>query len=289
MEIIIGRKRHGFSPQNHDWKFQSNPNTEFTTCRIGNHNCFVKRQPTQFSGWHLIVKAVSSSQIKNCPKVLSIAKNDGHFYYVTEMLKGDILDGHPFRVNGSGKQMMNRVFAAIYNINNLGFWYSDLCLKNIFLTKKGAYYLIDVDSSFPHKKKFTHDLNTNYDYAALLVKFGAETGYGQCDLVKGHSGECMNQAMLVALAMDIRYSFRIPLEKKDSVIHGMLLNQYEKEYVQLFTKLINGDPDWVGTRRLVGKILEKVNVRVSTSKNLSARLNILMMALFLLSTWFLFF
>jgi len=202
------------------------------------------------------VKAISRSQIKNCPKVLSIARNDEHFYYVTEMLRGDILDCNYSRINGNGKEMINRLFVAVYNINKLGFWYSDLCLKNIFLTDEGVYYLIDVDSSFPHNKKFHFDLDINYDYAAIMVKFGSETGRGICDLVKGHSGECMNRAMLVALAMDIRHSFRIPLQKKDSVIHGMLLRWHEKDYTNLFTKLINGQAGWAGTRKLIDEIFE---------------------------------
>jgi len=283
MNIIIERKKYRFSPENYNWKHQSRPTSQFIMCRIGGHDCFVKRQPTQFSGWPLIVKAISSSQIRNCPKVLSIARSDEHFYYVTEMLRGDILDFNHSRVNGNGKEMINRLFVAIYNINKLGFWFSDLCLKNIFLSDEGAYYLIDVDSSFPHKNKFHFDLSINYDYAALLVKFGSATGYGRCDLVKGHSGECMNQAMLVALAVDIRHCFRIPLQKKDSVIHGMLLKWHEEDYIQLFTKLIRGKADWVGTRKLLDKIFEKNMIRKPRLKGKKRRLKALMLMMFSVS------
>lgn len=205
------------------------------------------------------MNAVSRSQIRNCPKVLSIARNHEHFYYFAEMLRGDILDCNHSRINGNGKKMINRVFVAVYNINKLGFWFSDLCLKNIFLSDEGVCYLIDVDSSFSHKKKFHFDLDVNYDYAALLIKFGSETGRGICDLVKGHSRECMNQAMLGTLAVDIRHCFRIPLQKKDSLIHGMLLKWHRKDSHKLFTKLIKGKADWVGTRKLIDKIF-KVNV-----------------------------
>lgn len=287
MDIIIERKKYRFSPQNYTWKHQNRPTSQFITCRIGGHDCFVKRQPTKFSGWPLIVKAISSSQIRNCPKVLSIARNNEHFYYFAEMLRGDILDSNHSRINGNGKEMMSRLFVAVYNINKLGFWYSDLCLKNIFLTDKGAYHLIDVDSSFPHNKKFHFDLDVNYDYAALLVKFGSETGYGRCNLVKGHSGECMNQAMLVALAMDIRHAFRIPLQKKDSVIHGMLLKWHEKDYIQLFKKLLKGKADWVGTRKLVDKIFEKNMNPGPPSNKKKKRLKALMLMMLSVSRSFL--
>ena len=286
MDIIIAGKKYSFSPERHNWKHQSRPSSQFITCRIGKHECFVKRQPTQFSGWPLIVKAISCSQIKNCPKVLSIARNKDHFYFVTEMLRGDILDCNHSRINGNGKEMIDSLFVAVYNINKLGFWFSDLCLKNIFLTDKGAFFLIDVDSSFPHNKKFHYDLDVNYDYAALLVKFGSETGHGCCNLVKGHSGESMNQAMLVALAMDIRHSFRIPLQKKDSVIHGMLLKWHQKDYIDLFTKLINGRSDWVGTRKLIDEIFKKNVVRGGDSKNPKRWIKALLLMLFSISIWF---
>jgi hypothetical protein len=136
----------------------------------------------------------------------------------------------------------------------LGFWYSDLCQKNIFMATSGDYYLIDIDSCFPHSEKFHHALNISYDYSALLVKFGQESGYGICNLGKGHSGECMNQAMLVAIAVDIRNGLKIPVHNKDSVINGLLLRSYEKDYVDLFTNLINEQSDWAGTRRLIDKL-----------------------------------
>jgi hypothetical protein len=64
----------------------------------------------------------------------------------------------------------------------------------------------------------------------------------------------MNQAMLIAIAIDVRNSFKIPLSRKDSVIHGLLLRSYEKDYVDLFSNLINEQSDWVGTIRLIDKI-----------------------------------
>lgn len=254
MQIILDGAKLPFYPQNFNWRHQNGPTSEFITCRIGKHDCFVKRQSRPFSGWTLLVKAISNSQIRYCPRVLSIAKNNDHFYFFTEQLNGDILE----RVHHSidGKKLINSMFIAIYNINKFGFWYSDLCSKNIFLTNTNSYYLIDIDSSFPHHKKFHFDLSINYEYSAILVKFGSETGRGDCDLVKGHNGESMNQAMLIAIAMDIRHSFKIPVIQKDSVIHGMLLRFYEKDYMDLFTKLINGHSDWIGTRKLIDKIFK---------------------------------
>lgn len=225
MHFIIDGVKLPFFPEKYNWKHQNNPQSQFITCRIDKHNCFVKRQPSRFSGWSLIVKAISYFHISTWPKVLSVARDDEHFYYVSEMLKGDVVDRNQHRINGNGKNMIASLFVAIYNINRLGFWFSDFCLKNIFLTHKGAFYLIDIDSSFPHNKKFHFDLDISYDYAALLVRFGSETGRGKCDLVKGHSGECMNQAMLVAIAMDIRHSFRIPIQKKGYIRVSQIVKQ----------------------------------------------------------------
>ena len=252
MDVILDETRLSFNPQKYCWKHQSTATTQFTRCRINNHDYFVKRQPAPFSGQQLLAKAIGNSQIKHCPRIVSLAKNSEHYYFFTDFLNGHTLAEKNCRING--KKLINTLFVALYNINRLGFWYSDLCLNNIFTTPAGDYYLIDIDSCFAHHKKFHHALNISYDYAAVLVKFGEQTGWGICDLGKGHSGECMNQAMLVAIAMDIRNSFKIPLSTKDCVIHGLLLRNYEKDYLDLFANLIHAHPDWVGTRRLIDKI-----------------------------------
>jgi hypothetical protein len=256
MDVILDGTKLSFEPQKYSWKYQSTVTTEFTACRINSRDYFVKRQPKPFSGQQLLVKAISNSQIKHCPRVVSLAKNNGHYYFFTDFLKGDILAARSYLVNN--EKLINNLFVAIYNINKLGFWYSDLCLKNIFMTTSGDYYLIDIDSCFPHSERFHHDLNISYDYSAVLVKFGRETGYGICNLGKGHNGECMNQAMLIAIAVDIRNSFKIPLSRKDSVIHGLLLRSYERDYIDLFKNLINGQSDWAGTRKLVDKVFKKL-------------------------------
>ena len=253
MHIILDGAKHPFDPEQYSWRHQSKPTSQFITCNIGNHRCFVKRQPNQFSGWKLLVKAIGNSQVRHCPKLLSIAKNH-QFYYFAEQLDGDIMERCHSHING--ERLINSLFIAIYNINKLGFWYSDFCLKNIFVTNKDNYYLIDVDSSYPHNEKFHHNLDIDFEYSALLVKFGKETGLGTCDLVNGHNGECMNQAMLVAIAVDIRNLFRIPIAQKDSVAQGMLMQLYQKEYLDLFSKLIGGQSDWLATRRLINRIVE---------------------------------
>ncbi len=97
----------------------------------------------------------------------------------------------------------------------------------------------------------------------------------------------MNQAMLVALAMDIRNSFRIPLEKKDSVIHGLLLKWHQEEYIDLFSKLINGRSDWLATRKLIDQIFKKNMGRAGETKSSAGKLNALAMMLFSVSRWFL--
>jgi hypothetical protein len=253
MDVILDGAKWSINPEKFFWKYQSMMMTEFAEFRINGHHYFVKRQPKPFSGQQLLVQAISNYQIKHCPRVAAIAKDNGHYYYFTEFLNGDVLAEKSYLVGG--EKLINNLFAALYSINKLGFWYSDLCLKNIFMTTTGNYYLIDIDSCFPYSEKFHINLNISYDYPAVLVKFGKEMGLGMCNLAKGHNGECMNQAMLIALAIDVRHSFTIPLTQKDSVIHRLLLGHYEKDYMGLFAKLINELSDWPGTRRLIDKIL----------------------------------
>ena len=100
MDVILDKTRLSFDPHNYNWKHQSTVTTQFAMCRINNRNYFVKRQPKPFSGQQLLAKAIDNSQIKHCPRVVSLAKSNGHYYFFTDFLKGDILAGRSNLVNG---------------------------------------------------------------------------------------------------------------------------------------------------------------------------------------------
>jgi hypothetical protein len=240
MQISFNGTRTHFLPQKHRWLHQSHPATQFTMFRAGDRLCFVKRQPQVFSGWSLLGQMMDK-QIKYCPDTWALNR-----------LNGDVLE-----IRRSGfdvRRLVHNVFVACFVINRYGYWFSDLCRKNVLVTDSNEYFLIDVDSSLPHSLVFHNRLGVSYEYAMLLNVFVNETGVGKCNLVNGHSGESMNQAMLVGFAVDARFGFRIPVHVKGRAMHAFLMSKYGKEYLSLFGVLANGRSDWVGTKELVEKV-----------------------------------
>jgi hypothetical protein len=252
MHISFNGTRAQFLPEEHRWLHQSYIATQFTMFRVDDHLCFVKRQPQVFSGWNLLGQMMDK-QIKYCPATWALNRVNGHYYYFAEGLGGDVLETR--RSGLDVQRLVHNVFVACYVINRYGYWFSDLCRKNVFVTDSNDYFLIDVDSSLPHSLVFHNRLGVCYEYAMLLNVFVKETGVGKCDLVSGHSGECVNQAMLVAFAVDARFGFGIPVHVKGKAMHAFLMSRYSKEYASLFGELADGRSDWVGTKELVEKVV----------------------------------
>lgn len=255
MRIKIDNKKRRFDPDKCGWKHQSLPTTQFAIVKIGWKQFFVKRQPTLCTGWFLLLAAFQNGNglISNTPRVVGFAKDIHNYYFFTEYLNGDILENQTAGANP--QEVVPAIFDAVYSVNKCGYWYSDLCKKNIFRSPKG-YYLIDVDSSFPCSDKYTNGLNVAYDYSALIVRYANENSLTNFNLARGHSGECVNQSQLVALAVDAKHSFALPAQKRDIVTHNFLERKHNQLYSILFRKLVNGMPDWVSTKQLLSQIIQ---------------------------------
>jgi hypothetical protein len=262
MEIIVrevGNKllRFPFLPNAQRW-LKQNPPAEFCITDLGRVTCFVKRQNKQFSGWRLLVKAISEEQIKNAPRVISLAQDQSFYYYFTEKLEGVTLDEF-LKKNPVSKldltKLVNDVFIALCNINQHGFWYSDLCKKNVFVLKSGNFSLIDLDSCLPNTELFDYHGKTACEYPPLLTEFARNAARKNYFKIKGMSGECVNQAEIIAMAVDSKKLFQIPMDKKIAVLHRCLMREAEQEYKDLFIDLIDGKPSWVKTRKVINKLL----------------------------------
>ena len=265
MEVIVREVdgtflKYYFYPSNEKW-LKQNPPAEYSftkLTKLGNAiPCFVKRQAKSFSGWKLLHLAIAGEQIRNVPRVISLAKDEDYYYYFTEKLEGVNLDdylrqNHASRLNSS--RLISDVFRALLSINSYQFWYSDLCKKNIFFLKSGAFNLIDLDSCIPSENLFFYNGKTSYEYPPLLKKFAQEVKNIDLDISQ-IQGVCVNQAEIIALAVDARYSFKIPMDRKIDVLHRILMERLEQHYNNLFIDLIDNNPDWVKARKLVDEIV----------------------------------
>jgi hypothetical protein len=261
MEITIDNRRENFFPEQQRWHSQ-NPPSEYCMATVGGYDCFIKRQREKFSGWGLLVKAISEEQIRKTPKVLSIARDKDHefYYFFTEKIEGMTIEQ---AIKGNKlphiniEKLVNALFIAVLQMNQIGFWYSDLCKKNIFLGASGEYYLIDIDSTIPHRSHFHYNGKVSFEYPSILTNFSRTFGNMPSFNLShgGLSGECVNQAELIAISVDIKHSFKIPLDRKAHVINALMHRDYGKDYVNVFMNLMNNRPDWVGTRKLLNKII----------------------------------
>lgn len=255
MKVIIDKKwKVDFSPDAQHWT-QQNPPAQFCITQVGRYECFVKRQRSKFDGWGLLVKAISQRQIRCTPRIVSIARCDDYFYFFMEKVEGITLEEYlrntgPLR---NPKRLLNNIYLALYDINHLGFWYTDLCRKNILTTDSGDYYLIDIDSCRPHSEVYSYR-KVAFEYPPLLITFARTIGQCPNFNIGNIPGECVNQAELVAFAMDVKQQFKIPIDKKASVIHSLLLRAYQTEYKDLFVGLMRGQSDWLKTKRLIDKL-----------------------------------
>lgn len=258
MQIIIDKSvKIDFFPNTYKW-LQQNPPSEYCLAQIKHYHCFVKRQKKRFQGWGLLVKAIGQTQISHTPRVVSIAKSDDYYYFFTEKLDGITLESYwkskyPAPKIDNLKNLVNSVYIAIYEINKLGFWYSDLCKKNVFYSQPNKYFVIDIDSCYPHSQIYFYD-KVSFEYPPLLTEYARTAGGSHRFNLNGHSGECVNQAELVAFAVDAKHNFHIPIDKKAKVLHTLLDNNHSLLYRKLFSGLMHGKPNWSETKELLDQI-----------------------------------
>jgi|GEM_PF-3431664 Protein kinase domain. len=248
--------KYCFSPNNQTW-YKQNPPAEYGFTNLGNATYFVKRQPRCFSGWKLLHMAIAGEQIRNAPRVISLAKDQDYYYYFTEKLEGENLDDYLKQnsvVRLTSDRLISDVFRAFFSISNHQFWYSDLCKKNIFVLRSGGFNLIDLDSCIPSEKPFFYNGRTSCEYPPLLKRFAREVRNIDLDIFQ-IQGVCVNQAEIIALAVDVRCSLRIPMDSKINVLHTLLMQKVRQEYIDLFSSLTDNKPDWVKAKKLVDIIV----------------------------------
>ncbi len=257
MEIIINNIHQAtFFPEQQKWYYQ-NPLSEYCVAHVGQYDCFIKRQRTKFSGWELLNKLINQGQIQNIPQILSMTTHNNHYYLFSKNINGVTLDNFlTSRLLIHPAQLIRNLHETLYAISQLGFWYTDLCKKNILVENlSGKYFLIDIDSSMPVAKKIRYSANISFEYPSILIEF-AQTIAGMSFLkIEKISGECVNQAELIAIAVDIATSFNLPAKQKIATINNFLYNNYRSEYINLFTNLITSKPDWLGTKKLITSLV----------------------------------
>jgi hypothetical protein len=239
-------------PSSNQW-FKQNPPAEYWLGKVGSVNVFVKRQKKEFTGWGLLINAISDRQIRNTPRIVSVARNLDFNYYFSERLDGRTLeDDLRKKTSLNFFSSSARLIDSLEDINSRGYWFSDLCKKNIFVCKRGDANLIDLDSCLPHVRQLDPDLKVSFDYKALIPEFIKRTSPAGALNLRQLSGECINQAEMVALAVDISKKFTIPPNKRSEVFHG-ILNQpkTKKLYLKLFKSLVSNERDWALTRELI--------------------------------------
>ena len=251
-------KKIDFKPDTKSWVRQ-NPPSEFFIWQIDNASYFIKRQLSKFSGWGLLVEAISQNQIRNAPKITSIANHQNRFYYVTEFFIGDTLEKYIKKNKITTQQqraLVDSVSQAVMDINKRGYWYSDLCKKNIFLTESGEFKLIDLDSCFCHSTPFHNSGKVSTEYQGLLSYFAKNHRKISSFNIYSVPPQCINQSELIALAIDCKNKFLMGIEKKTIISHAMLIHQYPDLYNSLFCDLLRGEPNWGATLDLVKQIIE---------------------------------
>lgn len=256
MDFILrdGTTQHRLSlePSAVKW-FKQNPPAEYALVEIRGIRAFVKRQSAPFPGWGLLVSAISDQQIKCTARVLSICRDESFFYYFSEHLIGYTLEQqrNNDKPNISPLVTTLQVCDALEDINRRGFWFTDLCAKNIFVSKDG-YRLIDLDSSLPLSVHIRPGMQVSYEHKALLSEFASKELSSKTFNLPLVGGDCINQAEAVSFAVDASRGFTIPAEKRRQVTHRLLENSRgAKLYHALFTKLAQNQADWQMTRTLI--------------------------------------
>lgn len=157
-----------------EWKRQNRASHAVAAVRSGprHEQVFVKRQD-KFPAWGLIQQLADSpsNQIPHVLPVLTavtstfenrekrLVKNQ---CYVTPFIQGETVEERLTAGTAAFKnpdlqwKLIVGVFRAYKEINKRGYWYADLCPKNIFMVPVSGsaqsclFYLIDLDSAYPH-------------------------------------------------------------------------------------------------------------------------------------------
>jgi hypothetical protein len=272
MQVIIEKNEYEYlSDYDVEWKFSSGDDFKFPV-KIDRYSCFIKRfvrKPERITGWGLL-EALKGISRPGLPRIYDIvsSKEDGteaRFVFY-ECKKGDTLDLliREGVVPDIGR-LTDDLFKALDSIHRHGYWFSDFCEKNIFCTKDGRFFLIDLDSAHPSSVLPDNDMYGNKEYWALVFSFFVQwAGLGDfkpADI----PGPLFNYFQVVFLILRVRAALIDRIEDyKSTKLYDKLPNLLDKavpEYRELFTQLLqngNVDPDPVEIAQIKTLLLQKI-------------------------------
>jgi hypothetical protein len=272
MQVIIEKNENEYlSDYDDGWQFSSGDDFKFPV-KIDRYSCFIKRfvrKPERITGWGLLqdLKGVSRPGL---PRVYDIvpSEEDGKEirYVFYECMKGDTLDNLIREgVVPDIARLTDDLFKALASIHRHDHWFSDFCEKNIFCTKDGRFFLIDLDSAHPSSVLPDNDMYGNKEYWALVFSFFVQKA-GLRDFKPADiPGPLFNYLQVVFLILRIRAALIDQTEDyKSTRLYDQLpglLDQTVPEYRDLFIRLLqNGhtDPDPAEIGQIKSLLLQKI-------------------------------
>lgn len=184
MEVIINNIRHNWKSnflvevnEPNQKKWSKKRADYFCTDVIGGTKCFIKRSENGFDGTS-IFKELVGKNADGIPKTYGIGEAVENsrkvIYLVTEFIEGDTLDVFL----NSGEKVNSKTFSmnlinSVNYIHSLGYWHSDINGDNVFVSKSGKVYLIDIDSCVENEVSPVHDPNKEGGLTTLSNQIGS--------------------------------------------------------------------------------------------------------------------
>lgn len=142
-----------YSPNSQAWSVK-NTIAAYSFQPLNGQNCFIKRSQQKPPGWKLL-KRLKNRNNTQCPLIhdaVSTKEEDKTaYYYFTETLEGNtLLEAISQGIFIDIAQLLKDICHALHFLHQQKFWMSDLNEENIFRTKDGRFYLIDLDSCYSH-------------------------------------------------------------------------------------------------------------------------------------------
>ncbi|CAG5072935.1 hypothetical protein DYBT9623_04471 [Dyadobacter sp. CECT 9623] len=199
------------------WKVSAGDYFKFPV-KIGSKEVFVKRfqkKPKEISGFQFLKKIVGQ-KLSGLPQIYDLVSlvEDGKetHYLFTELIVGDTLDNlHRSGLSLNPKKLATDLNLALEAINSHGFWFPDFDPKNIFASKSGEFYLIDLDSTYPLAVYPQSSLYGSKDYWKPIYEYCTQN-FPHVDrkIIRGDVLNSLNLTYLLAL-----YSFYVNRDSDD--------------------------------------------------------------------------
>ncbi len=188
-----------------NWKVSAGPYFKFPIV-IGDVSCFVKRfqgEASQISGYSLL-QAIKNLSLQGLPKIYDIVetKENGKkvIYLFTEFIPGNTLDELQRKgFNFIPSKLVGDLFSSLSSIQKYGYWFPDFDPKNLLLSEKGNYYLIDLDSSYPLKTLPQKSIFGSKDYWGPIYAYYKEYEKFKPNEVTAIRGDVLNSLNLLYL------------------------------------------------------------------------------------------